>query len=135
MKKNEELKEKLQNPLLALRYSVALVLTLWTLDKFINPTHASKVYESFYFLSIPSSVMLFIWIAELILIVLFLIGRYKKTTYLLVFIIHWVSTLSAVAKYFSPFEGSNLLFFAAWPMLAACYALYALREEDTKFNF
>jgi hypothetical protein len=26
------------------------------------------------------------------------------------------------------------LFFAAWPMLAACYALFALRDLDTKFT-
>jgi putative oxidoreductase len=25
----------------------------------------------------------------------------------------------------------NLLFFAAWPMLAACIALYLLRDQDT----
>jgi hypothetical protein len=25
----------------------------------------------------------------------------------------------------------NLLFFAAWPMLAACFALYLLRDLDT----
>lgn len=28
-------------------------------------------------------------------------------------------------------EGPNLLFFAAWPMLAACLALFLLRDEDT----
>lgn len=51
---NTNIKNTLQNALLALRYSVALVLAVWTLDKFINPAHALKVYESFYFLSIPS---------------------------------------------------------------------------------
>jgi putative oxidoreductase len=29
----------------------------------------------------------------------------------------------------------NLLFFAAWPMLAACFALYYLRESDTLGTF
>ena len=31
--------------------------------------------------------------------------------------------------YLEPFD--HLLFFAAWPMLAACFALYLLRDDDT----
>ena len=34
-------------------------------------------------------------------------------------------------QYLAPFEGPNLLFYAAWPMLAACFALYRLRDLDT----
>ena len=30
-----------------------------------------------------------------------------------------------------PFNNPNLLFFAAWPMLAACFTLYYLRDQDT----
>ena len=44
---------------------------------------------------------------------------------------HSISTLSSYKQYFAPFEGPNLLFFAAWPMLAACLALYLLRDLDT----
>lgn len=46
-----------------------------------------------------------------------------------VLILHAVSTFSSFAQYLSPWQ--NLLFFAAWPMLAACLALYLLREHDT----
>jgi putative oxidoreductase len=42
-----------------------------------------------------------------------------------------VSTLASFGKYVAPFEPHNLLFFAAWPMLAACIALYLLRDSDT----
>ena len=30
----------------------------------------------------------------------------------------------------APFTGGNIMFFAAWPMLAACFALYRLRDQD-----
>lgn len=43
---------------------------------------------------------------------------------------HGVSTLVSWRDYLDPFEGPNLLFFAAWPMLAACFALFALRDFD-----
>jgi hypothetical protein len=37
---------------------------------------------------------------------------------------HAVSTLSSWKMYLTPFaEGPSLLFFAAWPMLAACVTL------------
>ena len=36
--------------LFALRVTVGLVMLVWNLDKFINPQHAAKVYESFYLL-------------------------------------------------------------------------------------
>jgi len=127
---------KLTNCLFYLRISVALVLVMWTVDKILNPAHAAGVFEKFYFLGgMGGTIMLVIAIAELVLIALFLIGRFKNITYLIVLIIHAVSTLTPFAMYLNPFEGPALLFFAAWPMLAACYTLYVLRDEDTKFNF
>ena len=128
--------KKLINTLFWLRISVALVLIMWTIDKIINVEHAARVYEHFY--KIPGladgSLMIMIGVAELILIALFLIGRFKNITYLIVLIIHGVSTLSTYAKFMTPFGGSNLLFFTAWPMLAACWMLYVFREQDTKYN-
>lgn len=44
-------------------------------------------------------------------------------------LLHAVSTFSSFPQYLDPFK--NLLFFAAWPMLAACIALYLLRDLDT----
>ena len=60
---------------------------------------------------------------------LFVAGLLKTWTYGAILIFHGVSTLSAFAKYLQPFD--NLLFFAAWPMLAACAALFLLRDYDT----
>ena len=43
--------------------------------------------------------------------------------------LHAVSTFSSYQQYINAWD--NLLFFAAWPMLAACVVLYLLREADT----
>ena len=61
----------------------------------------------------------------------FLFGFAKKYTYGFVFLIHLVGTLAPISKYLAPYEGLNILFFAAWPMLAACFALFILRDYDT----
>ena len=66
---------------------------------------------------------------QLIIVFAFLLGIKKKWSYGAIFLLHGVSTLSSFAKYFDPWK--SLLFFAAWPMLAAIYALYIMRDEDT----
>ncbi len=71
---------------------------------------------------------------ELAIILAFLAGWKKKWVYGFVLVLHGISTLSSYHQYFTPFEKVNLLFFAAWPMLAACYALFILRDKDTLFT-
>ena len=123
--------KKLQLSLLFLRLTVFLVMFMWTIDKFINPGHAAKVYESFYYIAgLESVVMYSIGVIEIIILLLFLVGYKKKYTYGAVLVFHTVSTLSSFKQYLAPFEGPGLLFFAAWPMLAACFALFLLRDQD-----
>lgn len=121
--------------LFALRISIFLVMFMWTIDKLINPAHASAVYQKFYGLNAEGIVMTALAIAELILLAGFLFGVKRRISYGLVFILHGVSTLSSWQQYINPFEGPNLLFFAAWPMLAACFMLYLYRDEDQLMTF
>jgi len=122
---------KLQWSLLFLRLTVFLVVFMWTIDKFINPKHAGKVYEKFYHIAgIESVAMYAIGAIEIVILLLFLVGYQKKYTYGAVLILHAVSTFSSFKQYLAPFDGHNLLFFAAWPMLAACFTLFLLRDQD-----
>lgn len=117
--------------LLSLRVTVFLVMFMWTLDKLIRPSHAASVYEKFYFISnLGETAFYVIFALELVLIVLFLLGVYKTLTYGLVFLFHAVSTLSSFNLYLTPFSDGHLLFFTAWPMLAACFTLFLLRDMD-----
>jgi uncharacterized membrane protein YkgB len=123
--------KKLELSLLLLRLSVFLVMFMWAIDKFINPGHAAKVYESFYYIGgLGNAVMYVIGAMEMVILLLFLAGYKKKYTYGAVLVLHAVSTLSSFKQYLAPFDGTNLLFFAAWPMLAACLALFLLRDQD-----
>ncbi len=123
---------RLEIPLLTLRLGVFIVMLMWTLDKFVNPAHSAAVFENFYMISgLGPAIFLIIGLLELALIVGFLLGVKKTFTYGAVFILHAVSTLSSWQQYLG-FD--SLLFFAAWPMLAACYTLFALRDLDKKFT-
>jgi uncharacterized membrane protein YkgB len=116
--------------LLLLRLGIFVVFLFWTLDKFVQPDHAAKVFGAFYGLgNLGESAFYVIGAAQMVLILLFVAGLFKTWTYGAILVFHGVSTLSAFAKYLQPFD--NLLFFAAWPMLAACAALFLLREYDT----
>jgi putative oxidoreductase len=117
--------------LFGLRISVFLVILMWTIDKIINHEHAAKIYEKFYFISsMDNAGLLILGVVELIILLAFVFGLYKKFSYGFVLIIHTVSTLSAFKQYLTPFDGNHLLFFAAWPMLAASITLFLLRDED-----
>ncbi len=123
--------KKLQLSLLFLRLTIFLVMFMWTIDKFINPGHAAKVYESFYHIAgLQSVVMYGIGVIEIIILLLFLAGFQKRYSYGAVLIFHTVSTVSSFKQYLALFEGADLLFFAAWPMLAACLTLFLLRDQD-----
>ena len=106
---------------------------VWTLDKFVAVDHATSVFSKFYFLNgLGASAIYAIGVVELVIVIAFVLGIAKRFSYGAVFLFHAVSTLASFPMYLNPAEGR--LFFAAWPMLAACFALYLLRESDTMFT-
>ncbi|NGX58019.1 MAG: hypothetical protein K940chlam3_00920 [Chlamydiae bacterium] len=126
--------KNLPRVLLFLRLSIFLVMLMWVLDKFARPTRASFVYENLY--HIPGLTQLFsyfIGFVVLVIIIAFVFGWMKVISYGAVFLLHAFSTLSLIPQYLKPFEYDNELLYAALPMLAACYALFTLREYDTLY--
>lgn len=115
---------------LLLRLGIFLVFLMWTLEKFVQPKHASQVFTYFYGLpGLTHPALYVIGALQMVLIVLFAVGAFKTLTYGAVTALHAVSTFSSFPQYLRPFD--NLLYFAAWPMLAACAALFLRREHDT----
>ncbi|GGW77859.1 hypothetical protein [Alteromonas halophila] len=118
--------------LLVLRLTVFIVMFVWTLDKFVNPAHGAKIFEAFYGIGgVPETAIFVLGAVQLLLVLAFVAGLFKRVTYGLVFVLHGLSTLSSFPQYIDAFN--NLLFFAAWPMWGACFALYLLRDADTRF--
>ncbi|MGD2083607.1 MAG: hypothetical protein PVF91_11610 [Chromatiales bacterium] len=128
--------QRIATSLLLLRIGVFVVMFMWTLDKFVRPGHAGAVYETFYGIGGMGPAALYaVAGVEMLILLGFLLGVLKRWTYGAVLLFHGVSTLSSYKQYLAPFsEGPNLLFFAAWPMLAACIALYLLRDLDTRWT-
>jgi len=124
--------KRLRISLFSLRLGVFIVMIMWTIDKFINPDHAAKVFKHFYmFDGLTHNLSYIVGFIQLVIVLCFAVGAFKKWSYGALLIFHAVSTLSTWNMYFDPWAPRNLLFFTAWPMLAAIFALYLLREKDT----
>jgi hypothetical protein len=109
---------------------------MWTLDKFFNPEHVAVIFKAFYSISdLSSGISYLLGRLQLILVLSFLIGFQKRWVTLIILIMHLSSTLVSFGRYMDPWGPANLLFFAAWPMLAAIFMLYLFREFDKKFSF
>ena len=123
--------KRLSLSLLGLRLSVFLVMLMWTLDKFTNPDHAARIFSKFYAIDgLGTSLIVILGAVELLLLLAFVLGLARRFTFGAVLLLHAGSTFSSWQQYLNPSEGNNLLFFAAWPMFAACVALYLLRDSD-----
>lgn len=123
-----KLNKQLAIGLLLTRLSIGLVFLMWALDKVLMPDHAIKVFAGFYGLTISTNFSIILGLLQIAFVLAFVVGYKKNITYLSVLVLHAISTLISFPKYLEPM--SNLLFFAAWPMLAACYFLYVLRDYD-----
>lgn len=119
--------------LLLTRISIFIAMMIWVIDKFAQPDHAAAVFESFYNISgIGTGISYALGTVQLAIMIAFVLGYKKTLSYGLVLLMHTASTLVSFPKYLAPFESANILFFASWPMLAACFALYYLRDLDTR---
>lgn len=122
--------DRLPLALLALRLSVFVVMLVWTVGKFVAPAHAAAIFGHFYGIAdLPRPAIYATGLVELAVLVGFVLGYARRVTYGAVLVFHGASTLASFPMYLHPARGE--LFFAAWPMLAACFTLYVLRDFDT----
>jgi hypothetical protein len=104
---------------------------MWTVDKFINPSHAAAVFAKFYSMpSLTTTAAYAVGTAQAVLLVAFLLGAFRTASYGAILILHAISTFSSYKQYLDPWTYPHLLFFAAIPMLSACVTLWLLREMD-----
>ena len=125
-----ETKDRLPLALLVLRLGIFLVLILWTLDKFINPTEAISIYSGYYGVHLSSVGVYVLGALELLVVLAFLVGMQKRLSRAVVMAMVSTTVLFPGRLYFHPYVDHILLFFAFWTMLAGCFALYSLREYD-----
>lgn len=124
-----DLPRRLALCLLLLRLSTGLVMMVWACDKLINPEHGAAVLAGFYGVSgVGEQIVRAIGAIQALIVIGFLLGFARTWTYGAVLLMHAVTTFVSWSAYLEPLK--NILFFAAWPMLAALMTLFLFRNED-----
>lgn len=122
---------RLRVSLFVLRISVFVVFLMWIIDKLFNYEHSSGVVLHYYHLSLPEWFLTSLGIAESVVLLMFLCGVKKTFSYAVILSAHTASTVASSWRLIPPYEVHQLLYFGSIPMLAACTALFLLRERDT----
>jgi putative oxidoreductase len=87
------IEKRLPLALLLLRLSVFVVMFVWTIDKFVEPQHASKIMAAFYSIGGVGDVLIYLLgVIELAAILAFVLGFAKRLSYGLVLLLHAIST-------------------------------------------
>lgn len=129
------LDRRLPISLLILRLSIAWFLMQWAIEKFVKPDVTAKIFSAFYKLPLDLDLAPIVGGLQILLVLAFLTGFLKPLSYGLIATMHSVSTVSTWKSIVMPFaEGSNHLFTTGVPVLAACWILFALRDQDVMFS-
>lgn len=127
--------DRLPLGLLVLRLALGLFVLQWTVEKFIKPAGMTKIFDHFYGIDLAVNMPMVVGGLELIIVLAFLAGAYKRVTYGLLFLFHAGSTLSTYDQLLHPYQASNHLFTAAVPVLAGFLLLFLARESDTIWSW
>jgi len=121
--------------LLTLRVSIALLVLIWGLDKIVDPAHAVRVSDAFYFgaLSLPALLPV-VGGLQVIVALLALVGLFRRWVDPVILLINLGSLLSVWRSILDPWgwwmEGTNALFFPSLTVAAGCLVLLALRDQE-----
>ena len=126
-------KDRLSVTLLVLRVLTFGVLLMWTLEKLVNPDRAAGIYRMAYGVRPDDWLIVALGVLELGLLLAFLVGLKPRWTRAAVLGIFGLATLAPARFYPTPFDDHILLYYAAIPTLAVAFALYYLRDYDTRW--
>jgi uncharacterized membrane protein YphA (DoxX/SURF4 family) len=119
--------------LLLVRLGFGLFIIIWGANKFFNPGATAGIFAAFYGLPNLAATMSFtLGLLQVAIGLMIVCGLYKTFSYAVGVLIHGSSTLATLGHLLQPFaEGSNLLFWAAVPVLLSALGLFLARDADT----
>jgi len=119
--------------LFLVRVSFGIFIALWGLNKVLNPEASAAIFAAFYgFEGLDWGVSVVLGLGQVAIGLMIAVGLYATFSYGAGIVIHGVSTMATLGHLLVPFaEGSNLVFWAAVPVLAGALGLFLARDFDT----
>lgn len=138
---NNDLKQRLALSLLFCRLAVFVVFLIWTYDKLARPEHGIHMLKKFYYFpaSLAEAVVILFGVVELVLLILFVLGYFKKFTrgiFLFLSVLAVAMPKVVLGYYNAIFVEAHptILYFTGFCLLACAFAVYYLRDYDTLFS-
>jgi len=121
--------------LLGLRLSLALLMVIWGIDKFVDPGHGAAVAERFYAgLLSAETVMPVLGSFQLLLGLAVGLGAFPTYVYPALAAVTGITLIGVWRSIVDPWgwylEGSNVLFFPSLTIFLSALVLIAFRDED-----
>ena len=129
-----DIQSRLRYPLFILRLATGLFFLQWGVEKLVKPETTASIFDHFYGLNVSLSVSQVLGGLEVLLALSILAGFKRRFVYGAAFVMHLGSTLSTWAQLTNPYSGSNHLFVAAVPLLAALWLLFRMADYDDFFS-
>lgn len=136
-----DLEKRLGLCLFFCRMGVSIVFLVWTYDKLVRPEHGVRIWTKFYLIpaSLAETAVTLMAIIELVLIVAMALGLFKRLTrgIFLFLSILAVSVPEVVKGYVTAIlhePHPTILYFTGFCLLACAFAIYYLRDYDTRFS-
>lgn len=119
--------------LFLVRIGFGLFLLVWGLNKLVNPQATARIFENFYgWADLGTSLSYAFGLLQIVLALAIMAALFKTLAYALGVLVHGFSTYSTLPHLLLPLaEGSNLIFFAAVPVLLSAIGLFLARDADT----
>ncbi len=106
-------------------------MMVWTVEKFVRPEAFQSIFGSFYGFNAGHALIYLIGAAQLAILVLFVLGKFKTVSYGLVMLMNVMTLLVSYRQILAPYEGStNHLFAASIVVAAGSIALFLARNDD-----
>ncbi len=145
-----DLIKKIRLPLFGCRLSLFLVYLAWTWDKLFNAKHGASIMNRHYSMEFVTESMVFaLGFIELVFVLAFFFGFYKRITYGLLIVFCAISTFGpkvtgGYMRYLDPsytnLDSTSGLFalqflLQAFCMLICSIVMYVMRDYDTLYSF
>ncbi|MEM8839832.1 MAG: hypothetical protein AAGE89_17220 [Pseudomonadota bacterium] len=114
--------------LFSLRLTVFMLMIVWAALKLADPSRYSGIFQSFYGIDFGATLVLILGAAQILFLLAFLAGAFKRVTYGGVLLMNLASMVVSFPRMMD-----NQLFVAAIPVFGASLALYLMREYDSLF--
>ena len=132
----DSFEKRLSLALAFLRLALGAYLIVMSLEYFVDPVGALKVWNTIYPFKVTGSWIPIIGVSSLLLSILFILGLFRPVTYALVILLQFTQVLSNWKIVWMINGGEwvdriTLLFqTAGFPILAAYFTLFLLRDAD-----